>query len=219
MSSYYTSIHFFISLAVFLPFIMLVCNRKYIWPNILSKIIGIFMIADAISWFAFNIVGELKYDTIILANIFTVFAFFIVSLFFIEAFNLKSKRNFKIILGALTIVFGLTLFFYKNEMYNNIGSTFSSIVFISGAIIYFVKLMRESKIVNLFSLPSFWYNFAILVNYSCSIFIRLFSNYSLTMSIQSQKTFWLLHSILNLIVYTIVTIGFMKSKTYHTKNV
>ncbi|PLX07675.1 MAG: hypothetical protein C0596_09575 [Marinilabiliales bacterium] len=202
----------FMSIAVIIPIIVILINFKYIKSFSTSRVFALYSIADLISWFFSIVLAMSGNQNIIVANVFTIVEFTLVSLFFVEILKLKKKRAYVTLICFLSLFFIFGVFISNNDLHTNLSSTVISIIFISLSVIYFSKLMREQKIDNLLSYQNFWFNTGILVYFSGSIFIMIFSNYFFTLSIDAQKILWLLHSIINLICYVIFAIGFYKCK-------
>jgi hypothetical protein len=212
MLDFFLSDYFLLSLAVYIPFFVILFRIKVAWSMKSLRIFQLYIMADVASWIAQLILALNSHHTIIVANIFSVVEFFLISLFFVEIFKLRNKKAYQFVVCLLTLIFSISVFSGNNESYANFSRVIISIIFIISALLFFAKLMREQKVENLFAYPIFWFNTGILVYFSCSIFIMIFSNYFLKMSIEAQKILWLFHSVINLICYVIFATGFYKCK-------
>lgn len=199
--------------SLIVPILIILFRWKNVWTNKEYKYMAIYMFVDVLSAVFSYILAFAGYWNIIVPNVFSVIEFFLVSFYFIEIFNLRKTKQLKIITTILTITLGSTVYFYQNQSYNNISSLILSPYFITLSLLFFAKTMREQKINNLFKYPPFWFNSGILFYFSCSVFINIFSNYSIeNMSNDAQKTLWFIHSVLNFISYIIYAIAFLTCK-------
>lgn len=212
MNNYYLSVYFYLSLSVLIPVIVIVKFRKIVFNKYALKLFAYYSILDMCSLVTQNILAWFDKNTIIVSNSFAVIEFCLISLFFIEIFKLKKEKAYQVVVCLLSLIFCIGVLKNGNSNFSNFNTVIISIIFIILSIIYSTKLMREQKIDNLFSYPNFWFNVGILVYFSSSIIIMIFSNYFFSLSLEAQKILWLFHSIINLICYVIFAVGFYKCK-------
>jgi hypothetical protein len=212
MLDFVLNYYFLLSLGVFLPFIAMLIRWKPLWANSSTKLFSVYIILDVTAWFLSIFLAINDIHNIIVANIFTVFEFLFVSMFFIEIFNFSNKKPFYIVTLIITMLFALGVFLSKNETYSNYSNLIERFIFIVFSLLFYLKLMRELKIDNLLNYPIFWLNTGVLLYFSSSIFITIFSNYFLNLSDEANKALWLFHSVINLICYVIFAIGFLKCR-------
>lgn len=212
MSEYFHSIYFYLSFGVFLPLLALIINFKSVKKIRALHIFSVYIFADVLCWFIQLFTLILDVRNIIIANIFQVFEFLLVSIFFLEIFNLQKKLKYYIIIFLVTIVYGIGIFTNGNNLFNNYIQLPVSLAFVIISLIYYSKIMRDEKSKSLFINPFFWFITGITFYFSTSIFITIFNNYTLEMTLQTQKTFWLIHSFINLISYVIFVVGFFRCK-------
>jgi hypothetical protein len=85
------------------------------------------------------------------------------------------------------------------------------------SVAFFTKVMVDGKITKLSGEPLIWINTAILIYYTGNFFHHSLYNLRLRASIDiailSQKLF----SVLNILFYLIIAIGFLKAKTKPVK--
>lgn len=212
MRELFFNIYFIIGLAVLLPFFVILVRLRSIGRLFAAKLMASYIVIDVVSA-TFSIVLILcNNHNIIVTNVFSIFEFFIISLFFIEIIRPKKKKTYQIMVCLLTLGLCIRGLSHANTSFDNFSITIKSIIFIFLSITYFSKLMREQIIDNLFAYPNFWFNTGILVYFSSSIIIMAFSNYFFNLSLEAQKILWLIHSFINLICYIIFAIGFYKCK-------
>ena len=146
-------------------------------------------------------------NNLYLLHIFTVLEFSFIAV--IYRFVLKSWMSSKWIYGliAFFVVFAYlnTLFFEKLTEFNSIARAIEGLLIITLCLIYFYKVLTEMKIKRLESEPMFWLNTGLIIYFSASLFIFIFSNY-IEPSTKLSLTFWGIHAILTIIKNLFFTI-------------
>jgi hypothetical protein len=203
---------YLLNLGVFLPVISIIIRRKPLWSQSSTKLFSAYIILDVIAWFLSFFLSSRGISTFIVSNCFTVGEILLLNLFFIQIFNLKNKKLFNWLTILLTIAFAISVFLSSNEQFNNYTDVFENLLFISLSLLFYYKIMREQKIENLLAYPHFYLVTGVLIYFSCSIFIVIFSNYFLDLTVMSQMYLWTFHSVINLICYVIFAIGLLKCK-------
>ncbi|WP_045114865.1 hypothetical protein [Microscilla marina] len=104
-----------------------------------------------------------------------------------------------------------SLFIQSIYTFNTYSRPISNLLLIIFALSYFYKMLRELKVRYLEKAPMFWVNTGILIYFSGSLFLFIFSNY-----IVSDKglllLMWNIHSFLNIIHNIFYTIGLWLSR-------
>ncbi len=209
---YFVRNSFLLSYGVFIPLILILIRRKPLWYLSSTKLFSAYIILDIIAWFLSFFLSSYGINTFIVTNSFTVGEFLILSLFFINILEFKSKRVLSIIAFVLTALFSLSVFFSQNTYFNIYTQIFSNLLFIVLSLLFYYKIMREQKIENLLAYPHFYFNTGVLLYFASSIFIVIFSNYFLNLSEMSQMYLWTFHAIINFICYIIFAVGFFKCR-------
>jgi len=209
---YFVRNSYLLSFGVFIPFIFLLLRRKPLWSQSSTSLFSAYIILDVIAWFLSFYLSANGKNTFLVSNIYTVGEFLILSLFFINILEIKKVKLFRILSLILSAIFGIFVFIGSNNTYNNFTEVFSNLLFIILSLIFYYKIMKEHKIENLLAYPHFYFNTGILLYFSCSIFIVIFSNYFLELSEMSQMYLWTFHSIINFICYLIFAVGFFKCR-------
>jgi len=92
-----------------------------------------------------------------------------------------------------------------------VGSVGAMIIFLF-SVAYFTKIMIEAKIVKLSEEPLIWINSAILIYYTGNFFYHALYNLRIITSLDIAVLALKMFSVLNLVFYLIITIGFLKVK-------
>jgi hypothetical protein len=203
---------YLLNLGVFLPVISIIIRRKPLWSQSSTKLFSAYIILDVIAGFLSFFLARNGIKTFIVSNSFTVGEVLLLNLFFIQIFNLKNKKLFNWLTILLTLAFAISVFLSSNEQFNNYTEIFENLLFISLSLLFYYKIMREQKIENLLAYPHFYLVTGVLLYFSCSIFIVIFSNYFLDLTVMSQMYLWTFHSVINFICYVIFAIGLLKCK-------
>lgn len=205
---------FIMSLSIFIPASLVFYRLKPLWKERSTKYLSIFIILDLLQWFLSVILAYKGIYNIIISNIFSIFYFILIFMYFIELLNPKIK-NALIIFIILYSIIKLLSIFYLNlyQHYSSYYDMINSILLLSMCIYFFFKIMKEHQIDNILSYQHFYYVSAILFLISASIIIIVFQNYFLkNMSAKANQIFWTFNSVINLLSYIIFAIGFHKCK-------
>lgn len=153
--------------------------------------------------------------TAILFHIYTVLEFCVLALLYKHLFHKERiKKNINIVI-LLFFVFKILdiSFFTSIQESDTLAMTLESVVMITFGILYFDQVLREMVIPNLEKHPVFWINSGILIYFSGSLFLFLFSDFIFSFSGQiSYWSFWSIHSLLTIIKYTLFSIGLWLQK-------
>ena len=100
---------------------------------------------------------------------------------------------------------------YGFETFNTYARPIGNILFIFFAISYYYKLLKDLKVRYLERNPMFWINTGILIYFSGSLFLFIFSNYILK-NVQLNILFWAIHAGLNIFIHIFYAIGLWLSR-------
>jgi len=150
-----------------------------------------------------------------LLHLYTVVEFVLLMLYFISINNNRQVLNVSYILMAVFPVLCIinVIFFQSKFQYNSYVRPVEGIILIGYCFLYFYNSTEVEMTDTWASKPFNWVNTGILLYFSCSLFLFIFSNViHLTLS-REAKTFMLnLHDTLVLIMYILFAIGFSKCK-------
>ena len=113
------------------------------------------------------------------------------------------------LLSGSTILFSIinSLFIQSIFSFSSNAITLECGVVIIYSVSYFIKLLRFPPIDHLDRNPMFWINCAVLIYFSGSFMIFMYSNHILPGSKDMQMVVWSVHGILNIVMYTLYSIA------------
>lgn len=120
------------------------------------------------------------------------------------------------IIPLIIVIFTLfsvvnSVFIQSIKTFNTNARAVENLLLIIFAVSYFYKLLKELKIRYLEKNPMFWINTGILIYFSGSLFLFIFSNYSIIDKSISRLT-WIIHAFLNIFINIIYSIGLWLSR-------
>lgn len=201
------------TILVFVTFFAAIIRKKYL-SNDLREIF-LFLTFACIT----EIISDI-YQAYWLKNTMPIGHFYIPISFFILGLSyyrwLKSYINPKIIISIIIVfeVFSVinTLFIQDLMVFANITGALSAIILFVFAVLYFVKVMVEMKIMKLAEDPKIWINTAILIFAAGNFFFFILFNYSLRVSNEfALFTLNVYHSI-NIFFYLLLIVAMWKTK-------
>lgn len=138
--------------------------------------------------------------------------FLLLALFYLKKLGDYYKRSWMVALIIAFLLFSVVnpLFLQDLTEYSQIRS-FSSIILVLFAILYFFRVMNEARIQKLSDEPMIWINTAVLLYYAVS----LFYNVLFMLVLEYSRPFAVLISALNvfmlIVFYGLIAIGFWKA--------
>jgi hypothetical protein len=94
---------------------------------------------------------------------------------------------------------------------DNISTALESILIFVYALATYGRMMKQLEHTNLLSTSLFWINTAIFSYFSVCFFLFIFSNYLLKDSVNIHLEMWGIHSVINIVFYSLISIGFWKT--------
>jgi hypothetical protein len=168
------------------------------------------MIIDNISY----IFRNQHFNTAYFLRVYTILEFILLSLFFIYIAN---RNSLKIVMKVMIVLFSAVAVFdalFQGIMsMDSISIAVESIVFILYSIASFLLLMKDASYLNILSASRFWMITAILLYFSGNLFLFVFSNHLLLHTPDSFNKLWAINSVLSILFYSLIAIGFWKVKT------
>lgn len=114
----------------------------------------------------------------------------------------KVISTIMILFTALAVI--NTLFLQGFKFNNSNIKIIESAVLIILTLIFFYKLAREMMVKRLEEYPMFWINSAVLIYFSSSLFVFLYSNFLLLYSKQLGIQIWFIHALFFILFYIIL---------------
>lgn len=141
-------------------------------------------------------------------------AFVILGMFYIQVLKNFVKPIYILLLIIAFVSYSIinTLFIQNLYEYANIVSSIGALIIFLLSVTFFTKVMVEAKITKLSQEPLIWINIAILIYYTGNFFHHSLYNLRLNASIDVAILAAKLFSVLNILFYLIIAIGFLKVK-------
>jgi len=113
--------------------------------------------------------------------------------------NPKVVRPFLILTLFYVLFFISNVIFLQQEKINSYTYIFSSLIFIVLAVGFFYKLLKDLPTLQVYRLPMFWINVAVLVYFAGNLFVFTLSHYLVTVLNANLMVYWGFHNILNIL--------------------
>lgn len=104
-----------------------------------------------------------------------------------------------------------SIFVQKIQTFNTYARALENLLLIVFALSFFYKLLKELKVKYLEKKPIFWINTGILIYFSGSLFIFIFSNF-LVKRLALNTQMWIIHAFLNIVHNIFYAIGLWLSR-------
>lgn len=143
-----------------------------------------------------------------LLHVFTVLEFGLIVSMFKRSLNVYlSKIGIYLLIGLFTIFSLLNSVFYESIFtFNAFARAVEALIIILLSLLYFYSTLRNMTEKDLVSSPMFWISSGVLLYFSASLFIFIYSNI-LFGETKNSFTIWGLHAIMSIILYIFYTIA------------
>jgi len=192
--------------AFVIPLIISVFKFKHLSKEL--KVLSYYLYLSAISEITAQILASYFSNNLPVFHVYTIAEFFLLG----YIYHLILKDNLKNL--VLYIIAGFTIFSIINSLFiqkitefNTYARTVENILLILLSIIYFYTVLKDLKIKRLSKEPMIWINMGVLFYFSCSLFLFIFSNILLNLSMKINDVMWFVHGIFNLTLYLFITIA------------
>ena len=145
-----------------------------------------------------------------LLHLYTLGEFVLLSLFFKSLIKKPSafQKYFWVFIGLfLVLIIGNTIFLQGIFEFNSYAKTGVQVVLITYSVLYFYNLSNEVDLTNPYQKSLRLINSALLIYFSGSLFIFMFSNYLTKHKIDIHHGFWAFNAFLNLVFQILVLVG------------
>ncbi len=138
-------------------------------------------------------------------------AIFIAGIFYKQILNGFIQSKWVITVIALYEIYCIInpVFVQGLFQYPSITGSLGALIIFSLAVVYFIKVMVEAKIEKLSKEPLIWINSAFLVYYTVGFFYHSLYNLRTTASMEVAFFAISMFSILNLLFYLVLSVGFI----------
>jgi hypothetical protein len=212
-SYYYQAL--IVPLSILIPVCIAIFNYSYLTRPM--RIILFYLIISG----SINLLAILQSNSnnLPLLHIYTIVEFVLLAAYFISI-N-KSKRILMscyilIVVFPLLSIINVT-FLQSKFQYNSYVRPLEALIFIFYSIIYFFNSVEEESSKQWGSNSLNWVNSGILLYFSSSLFLFVFSNIiSLTLSKATKMIIWNFHDTVVIVLYVFIALGFSKCKKLST---
>lgn len=148
-------------------------------------------------------------------NIFTVMEFtFYLAIFRYILVSKAQKRAILIFIVTFIIASLVNLLYYQGLFkFNNYSYSYGCMLVCICVMMYFTQLLHNSKPQPLTKIPMFWISTGLLVYYACNFFYMGLLHYIIGASMDLAKQLFMIISVLNIIMYSLFSIGIICSTT------
>jgi len=205
--------------------------------NVIAFIIGIVYyktfpkeIKTIFYFVAFGVITELYIklhqnyimkNTMPIGHFYFPIAFLILAIFYVQVLKdfIKPVYLYTIIILFETYCLINSLFIQSLFEYTSIEGAVGAMIIFLFSVAWFTKIMVEAKIVKLAREPLVWINSAILIYYTGNFFYHSLYNLRIKASIEVAVLAIKMFSVLNLVFYLIIAVGFLKVKRMKLKKI
>ncbi len=217
-------IYFVSILIVVIPFLIgLVTFRHFTAElRIFFMFVAYGVFNEFLSAFVVKIVGV--NNNLPLLHLYGLVTFLILGIFYRYLLAGYIKQKWIDIIIALYAIYYLinSLFLQSIYEFPGVARAIGTFIILLLIILYFVKVMQEAKIRNLFAEPVIWISGALLIYYAYNLFYFILFNLLIDFSMKFAELVTNYRIGVNLLVYTMISIAFIKQRTLQlrkTKNV
>ncbi len=162
-----------------------------------------------------EIIGHFTKNNLWMFNLFGVVEFSFILLIYRSLFISSKLKKVLLSFSILSTLAYLTnwLFFQGLNTFNNYSFAFSCVLVTTTVLLYYHQLLNDNNPEPLVRVPMFWISTGILLFYSCNIFFMGLLNYIMQVSMNLAIQLYTIIHILNIIMYSLYSIGFICSAT------
>lgn len=182
---------------------------KYSKLSLPLKQITYYIFLSIITEMVVLIFSRNHWENLSLLHFYTLAEFFILyRFFFLSLKGFIPSRIIHVIAICFIALSSLnSIFLQKLDQYNSNARGVCAFLVILGTLALFYRIISEMKVLILAKYPIFWINAGLLTYFSSSFFLFIMSNYILHLNNTLNVYIWMVHSILNVILYTMISIG------------
>ena len=199
--------HHISAVAILLPIMVSFFHYKHIVKEL--KTVSIFLCFVAVFEIICIILANYSINNLPFLHLYTIFEFSFLGLVFYQVFAHPSFKKAIIVTIIAFAAFAIINAFFIQTIYefNTIAHAVESFLLILLALLFFFKVFHESAVMHLGKYPMFWINSGILIYFSGSFFLFIFSNYILMQSHDMLHAYRGIHSLLNILLNLFFAMG------------
>ena len=142
----------------------------------------------------------------------TLIEFCFLSVFYYKSYQFKKSKFFVLLCFPIFLSFYYMDYHLQSlQLMNTYSLSIESLSIIIFTLLSFYEITKDTS-EQLLNIPMFWINSAFLLYYSGNLLVFLFNNYIYLADPFIQRKIWMINSILNIIYYIPISIGFWKAR-------
>lgn len=189
---------------VLLPFSLAVCRIKN--GGIVQKRLSILVFLSAFFEFAILTQGRiLNIENLFLFNIYPIFEIILIGWIF-SVFLSKQIIYPLVTLVLLFIFFDIIIIQNLNQSFTPLASGVEALIVIFLSLNYYYWMAKDLKVQKIETTALFWISSGLLIYFSGSFFVFIFSNYMNPRS-STGYAFWAVHALSSIILYIFYVIA------------
>jgi hypothetical protein len=217
VNSFYLFLSYLSAAMLLLPAIISVLRYKLLNKYYLTLFI-LLIISIITEVYSFLEINYFKQTNILLYNCYILVQGALICISYYYSSKHKPLKILSLLIGpTYTIVGSVIIFKSQNQSLNSFVFTFESIIIIVLSLMAFYLQLKHLETDNILAYPNFWFNTAFITYFTGNVFLHLFSTYLQEHALYTFYELWgLWHSLLNILFYSLISIGFWKIKTLQT---
>ncbi len=152
-------------------------------------------------------------DTTQVYALYPIFEFGLLSLLYYKAFQSQVFQRIILAFNALFTPLVLYRLYTFTAPWDWLLMAFEHLLLILLALLFFYRLLHTLEASNLFRFPMFWFSTGILIYFSGTLFVYMFSSYIVTAeNYLTLRDLWSLTTYLNIVFHLVLSVG-----VWHTR--
>ena len=195
-----------------IPLFLGVLRYRYL-QNPLKWIVLLFGIGSLTELLSLIYATSINPNNVWIFNIYQILETTIIIIFYSMLTQVKLKKRLLylfIILFTIVSVYQISNIGYARL--NDLSFSIESIIVVLLTILNFHSILKKQVYTNILNAPIFWINSGFLIFYFGNLFLHIFSKYLQVHAINAFFELWVFHSMFNIILYILISIGFWKTK-------
>lgn len=214
LNSIYNILSYLALGSTIIPFIFWVLRKQYFKTT--ETIVFILILVSIFTEIACYVYQSVfRSDNIVILNGYAIVETTLICLFYYMTFLNKWTRIFILLALFFYLIMAIQQIIINHKgSIGNISLTVEAVIIILLSIFAFHDLLKRAIYPNILDASVFWINSAFLIFFAGNLFLYLFSSYLQKHSLYVFFELWgLWHSLLNITFYTLISIGFWKTRT------
>ncbi len=195
-----------------MPFLFGIFRYKYLQVQLkwIFLLFGLGSLTELVSFIYKTLVNP---NNVWIFNFYQILETTIIIIFYSMLTQVKlKKRLLYLFIILFTIVSVYQISNIGSARLNDLSFSIESIIVVLLTILNFHSILKKQVYTNILNAPIFWINSGFLIFYFGNLFLHIFSKYLQAHAINAFFELWVFHSIFNIILYILISIGFWKTK-------